>query len=87
MAEVGEGLGVVLRRGSWDMPPVFPWLQTLGSIDDDEMFRVFNMGVGMTMIVAEYYAESIVRHINQEAKIPAWIIGDVVPGNREVEWA
>ena len=84
---IPEGLGVVLRRGSWDVPPVFPWLQRLGSIDDDEMFRVFNMGVGLTMIVAEYYAESIVRHLNQKTKIPAWIIGDVVPGNREVEWA
>jgi phosphoribosylformylglycinamidine cyclo-ligase len=45
------------------------------------------MGIGLVMIVAEYYADSIVRHINQEAKVPAWIIGDVVPGDRRVEWA
>jgi len=82
-----DGLGVVLKRGSWDVPPVFSWLQTLGGIADDEMFRVFNMGIGMVVIVAEYYADSIVRHINQEAKVPAWIIGDVVPGDRRVDWA
>jgi phosphoribosylformylglycinamidine cyclo-ligase len=68
------------------MPPVFPWLQRLGQVADDEMFRVFNMGIGLVMIVAEYYAESITRHLNHKAKVPAWIIGEVVSGNREVLW-
>jgi phosphoribosylformylglycinamidine cyclo-ligase len=38
------------------------------------------------MIVAEYYAESIARHLNHKAKVPAWIIGEVVPGDRGVVW-
>ncbi len=81
-----DGLGIRLRRGSWTIPPVFPWLQELGAVSDDEMFRVFNMGIGMVVIVADYYAESIVRHLNAKTKLPAWIIGEVAPGNRSVEW-
>jgi len=69
------------------MPPVFRWLQQLGRVADDEMFRVFNMGIGLVMIVAEYYADSITRYLNHKAKVPAWIIGEVVAGNREVMWA
>jgi phosphoribosylformylglycinamidine cyclo-ligase len=82
-----EGLAIRLRRGSWDVPPVFPWLQSLGGVPDDEMFRVFNMGIGLVLIVADYYAEAIARYITNEVKIPAWIIGEVIEGERNVVWA
>ena len=81
-----EGLAIRLDRGSWTMPPVFPWLQALGSVPDDEMFRVFNMGIGLVMIVSTHFAESIVRRLNEKAKVPSWIIGEVIEGNREVVW-
>ncbi len=78
-----EGLAMRLER-TWDIPPVFSWLQTLGSVPDPEMFRVFNMGIGLVLVVAPYYAESIVRTLRTEANIPAWVIGEVVAGNRDV---
>jgi phosphoribosylformylglycinamidine cyclo-ligase len=81
-----EGLAIRLRKGSWDVPPVFPWLQSLGSVPDEEMFRVFNMGIGLVLIVADYYAEAIARYLRTEVKLPAWVIGEVVPGNRDVVW-
>jgi phosphoribosylformylglycinamidine cyclo-ligase len=81
-----EGCAIRLVRGSWTIPPVFPWLHALGSVSETEMFRVFNMGIGLVMIVAKYYAESITRHLNHKAKIPAWIIGEVVAGNQNVVW-
>jgi phosphoribosylformylglycinamidine cyclo-ligase len=76
-----------IRKGSWETPPVFDWLRRLGPVEEAEMFRVFNMGIGLVMIVAEYYADSIARTIRQESKIPAWVIGEVVPGEKTVEWA
>jgi phosphoribosylformylglycinamidine cyclo-ligase len=82
-----EDCSIKLSRDSWPVPPVFPWLQKLGGIEIAEMDRVFNMGIGLVLIVADYYAVSIVRHITQSAGISAWIIGDVVPGSREVTWA
>ena len=81
-----EGCALSLRRGSWPVPKVFPWLMRLGSVDRAEMDRVFNMGIGLVLIVAEYYAEAIVRHLTQEADTPAWVIGEVVPGDRNVVW-
>jgi phosphoribosylformylglycinamidine cyclo-ligase len=50
------------------------------------MDRVFNMGIGLVLIVAEYYAEAIVRQLSDEARTPAWIIGEVVPGDRNIVW-
>src|SRR5436190_17362723 len=55
------GCKVVLRRGSWPAPPVFDWLQKLGGIEQPEMDRVFNSGIGFVVIVSSYYAESIQR--------------------------
>lgn len=53
------GLAVRVEAGSWAVPPVFGWLQQLGEVDDAEMARVFNMGIGLVMITSPYYAESI----------------------------
>jgi phosphoribosylformylglycinamidine cyclo-ligase len=82
-----EGLAIELRRDAWEVPPVFSWLQKLGDIPDAEMFRVFNMGIGLVLIVAEYYAEAIARYLRTEVQLPAWVIGEVVPGAKEVVWA
>jgi phosphoribosylformylglycinamidine cyclo-ligase len=76
---------VVLQRGSWPVPPVFTWLQQLGDIDQAEMDRVFNNGIGFVMIVREYFAESIQRQL-QESRVPTWIIGEVQSGRPEVVW-
>ncbi len=81
-----EGCAIRLKRGSWPAPKVFPWLQRLGSINVAEMDRVFNMGIGLILVVAEYYAEAIVRYLNVQAQTPAWIIGEVVAGDRSVLW-
>jgi phosphoribosylformylglycinamidine cyclo-ligase len=82
-----EGCAIRLKRGSWEVPRIFPWLQNLGAVPDGEMFRVFNMGIGLVLIVADYYADSIARSITEEVKIPSWIIGEVVEGDRNVLWA
>ena len=81
-----DGCGISLRRGSWTIPRVFPWLQSLGTVDDGEMDRVFNMGIGLVIIVAEYFAESIVRQLSHRLGIPAWIIGEVISGEKVVSW-
>ena len=81
-----DGHAIMLRRGSWTVPKVFTWLQSLGSIEEPEMDRVFNMGIGMVIIVAEHFAEAIVRRLSRRQGIPSWIIGEVVPGEKTVSW-
>jgi phosphoribosylformylglycinamidine cyclo-ligase len=73
----------VIRKGSWDMPPVFPWLQSLGAIDEAEMYRVFNMGIGMVLIVRPFFADSIAALVRRQ-KIGCWIIGEVRAGEPAV---
>ena len=75
-----------ITRDSWTMPPVFPWLQELGGVEEDEMFRVFNMGIGLTMVVSEYYAESIQQQL-AGLGLASWVIGGIVDGCGESRWA
>ena len=81
-----EGVRVVIDRDSWPIPPVFPWLQRLGQIESSEMYRVFNMGVGLVLVVSPYYAESI-RHQLARSGVESWQIGRVEEGPRGVVWA
>jgi phosphoribosylformylglycinamidine cyclo-ligase len=83
---LGDDIAIQLRRGSWTVPKVFPWLQSLGQVDDEEMFRVFNMGIGLILVVADFNADAIARYITREVKIPAWVIGEVISGQRNVVW-
>jgi len=80
------GIGVGIDRGSWPVPPVFTWLQQLGDVDADEMYRVFNMGIGLTLVVSPYYAESIQQQLASSG-LASWTIGRVVEGNQEVHWS
>ncbi len=80
-----EGIRAVIDRGSWTVPPVFPWLARLGEVDADEMDQVFNMGIGMAMIVSSYYADAI-RHQLADGGIESWTIGRTVAGPRGVAW-
>ena len=82
---VPEGRQVVIERGAWPMPPVFSWLQRLGNIDRAEMERVFNMGIGMALVVSSFYAESI-RHQLAQSGLESWPIGRVHEGPRGVVW-
>jgi len=82
---VPEGIQVVLRRDAWPVPPVFAWLQRLGGIEPAEMDRVFNLGVGMVLVVSPYYAESI-RHQLTDQGVASWPIGLTREGPRSVVW-
>jgi len=81
-----DGARVTIDRDSWPVPPVFTWVQRLGEIDQSEMDRVFNMGLGLVLVVSPYYAESI-RHQLTRCGMESWQIGRVVEGPRGVAWA
>ena len=80
-----ENVDVLFRRESWPTPPVFGWLQQLGELDENEMFQVFNMGIGMVLIVSPYYADSISRLLS-DCGMPNWRIGRVAHGSRTARW-
>ena len=76
------GTRAVVDRATWPVPPLFSWLQASGGIADAEMFRAFNMGVGLVVAAAESEA---VRALEE---IPgSWIVGRVEPGDPSVRYA
>jgi phosphoribosylformylglycinamidine cyclo-ligase len=80
---IPDGLEVILERTAWRHEPVFAWLQNAGQVADQEMYRVFNCGIGMTIHVAAKDADravSILRDAGQEALV----IGEVKSGTRGV---
>ena len=66
-------------RSSWEVPAVFRVLQREGGVDPLEMFRAFNMGVGMVAVVPASDADSVVAELNGAGET-AWIAGEIVPG-------
>ena len=70
------GLRAVVDRGSWAVPPVFQRIQSLAPVDIDEMFRVFNMGVGMVAVAAASEADRLVAALSAEGR-PCHRIGHV----------
>ena len=72
-----------IERDSWSIPPVFKWIQELGNIGDDEMDRVFNQGLGLTLIVSEYYADNI-RRMLKRSNLESWQIGTIKEGSGKV---
>ena len=70
------GLSFSLDRQSWVVPPIFTWLQRGGDIDDAEMFRAFNMGVGLVIVVARHVAEEVLAQLRDLGE-SAWIVGQV----------
>lgn len=77
---VGKRCVAKIKKKSWERPPVFGLIQRLGKIDEAEMFRVFNMGIGMVAIVAPYYADAIRRSLERSGEQVA-VIGEVVKGD------
>lgn len=69
----------VIKKGSWDMPPIFQLLADKGGVEEGELYQVFNMGIGMTLIVAAEKADAALRFIRARRQA-AWIIGEIVRG-------
>ena len=71
-----QGTAARIRLDAWDVPPIFRLIQQRGRVEDAEMYRVFNMGVGMVLVTAPDAVAAV------RAAIPeAIVIGEVVPGD------
>ena len=75
-----EGLQVEINEKAWDVPPIFTMIQKIGHVEDREMHRTFNMGIGYVIIAAEKDANDILEVIRQQGE-KGWIIGQVSNGS------
>jgi phosphoribosylformylglycinamidine cyclo-ligase len=76
---IPPGLTVRIAEGSWPIPPVFRLIQERGGVDEPEMFRTLNMGIGMVLVIGPKEAKAAVA-LFQKLGHKAWIIGDLLPG-------
>jgi phosphoribosylformylglycinamidine cyclo-ligase len=74
-----EGLGARIRRGSWEILPIFKLIQAGGAVSEDEMFRTFNMGIGMVVIVAPEDLHEAEHSLERRGET-THVIGTVVSG-------
>ena len=72
-------LDAVVRKGTWDMLPIFLMIQAKGGVDEAELYQVFNMGIGMVALVSAEKADAALKFIRAE-KHRAWMIGEVTKG-------
>ena len=79
-----EGCRAVICRGSWMELPVFGLIQRVGDISDEEMFHVFNMGIGMCIVVDETEVDRSVETLRSLGENPI-VIGEIESGERGVE--
>jgi phosphoribosylformylglycinamidine cyclo-ligase len=68
---------------SWTVPPIFGFLQKHGRVADDEMFRVFNMGVGYVVIVRPHFADAVADRLTRSGQT-VWTLGEVTRGTGQV---
>jgi phosphoribosylformylglycinamidine cyclo-ligase len=78
-----DGLAVHLQTKSWPRDAVFQWLARTGNLDDDEMHRTFNCGIGMVVIVAAERAAAAIALLREHGE-SAQRIGEVREGNGDV---
>ena len=76
----------VIRKGTWDMLPIFRLIQATGGVAEDELYQVFNMGIGMVAIVAHDRTSEVLKFIHAQGH-KAWLVGQVVAGRGDARVA
>jgi len=79
-----KGCRARISRGRWPVPPLFSMIRRRGNVSDAEMFRTFNMGLGLLLVVREEDAEMAVAHLERSGE-RAWVVGRILVGRRGVE--
>jgi len=79
---IGKKCDVVITK-KWPIPPIFTFLEKLGPVERDEMYRVFNMGIGYVLIVRPGFTRSVLAHLRKKGEAP-YFLGKVKPGTGKV---
>ncbi len=73
---IPQACGITIKKGSWDIPPIFPFLQEAGNVDEKEMMRTFNNGIGLVAVVPEENVQEVLNRLTGSGE-KAWAIGQV----------
>ncbi len=76
-----QGVGAEIERAAWDVPPLFTFLQQAGGVPEAEMFRAFNMGIGMIVACDARYSSEVLAMVRESGAPGAQVIGWLVSGD------
>ena len=79
-----KDLDVEIAKGSWPILPLFSYLQKIGNVPEEEMYRVFNMGIGLILIVPQSEKEKIESILKNYPDYPIYEIGKIIKGDKKV---
>jgi phosphoribosylformylglycinamidine cyclo-ligase len=86
---IPQACGIVFRRNSWEVPVIFQYLQKAGNVEEMEMVRVFNNGLGMVAVVPETAVQDVLARLNALQE-KAYVVGEIVErpvaGDSRVKW-
>lgn len=77
-----SGVRAQVQRSAWSVPPIFQAIARLGQVEREEMYRVFNMGIGLILVVPASAAHAVIAHATAVGD-PAYLIGTIVPSTGE----
>jgi phosphoribosylformylglycinamidine cyclo-ligase len=73
---IPQACGITIKRGAWDIPSIFPFLQAAGNVDEKEMMRTFNNGIGLVAVVPEKSTQDVINRLKGSGE-KSWVIGEV----------
>ncbi|MDD4955742.1 MAG: AIR synthase-related protein, partial [Candidatus Omnitrophica bacterium] len=74
----------IIRKNSWKVPEIFKIIERKGNIPQDEMYTVFNMGIGMMFVVGKKYLNTVLKQLSK-SKIQSFLIGEIIKSNNKVD--
>lgn len=79
---IPSGLVAKIKKKSWEVPPIFKLIERIGEVKEEEMFRVFNMGIGFILVVFPSILDRVLSHLRGQGQI-AWPMGEIRKGDLE----
>ena len=72
-----------VQKGTWKIPPIFPFLQEKGHVDESEMYHVFNMGIGLVIVLPPSQIDTAITMLRESGESP-FPIGEIIQGEKSV---
>ena len=80
-----KNTAAIIFKNSWQVPDLFSLIQKRGNIRDEEMYRTFNMGIGMVLVMPQKEIWKAKRILSDKHGLNSWVIGEIIKGKRRVE--
>ena len=80
-----RGVKVLIEKASWPVPSIFRKIEKKSNLSEKELYRTFNMGIGMVLAVSPREAEKAKKILKKKYRLNSWVIGKAAPGRKEVK--